>query len=522
MLRRRASDARDEGTQPPEPRGLDLPHGRIGAQISAPLSEDEPQTPSISGGRLLAAATSMASPDGFPPLFSEFSGSMVTTTLQERFAVATGASRKPSSSRTGSHVSRTSPKQSPARTLSKTRSGSQATGAAVFPTLSWDKSSASASKITLSHDRLWASAPAVSLSSVSGYSPLDLAAGQAGNLTHPASRPAPHSLGLSIEGNDVGYVATVRFGSKDKTFRLLIDSGSADTWIPGGACKGCGAGHARLAKNDSDTLRHFPSRSVNVRYGTGQMSGSVASDSLTISGMSVQNFTFALANQTSTEFSDPSVPFDGLMGLAKHELCTYGGYTPIDVLHSSGLVAAPVMGYRLGRIADGKAKNDGLVSFGGVDGSAIKGSLVEVPNVSKSGFWEAQLDKITLNGTDLSLDGRTAILDTGTSLMILPTSDAQAYHDAIPGSQPDGQGGWTIPCTTSASLALTVGGTSFAIDPRDLTWLPVDKNNLRGRCVSAISGGGSNKQWLVGATFLKNVYLATNAKKDTIGLASLA
>ena len=71
------------------------------------------------------------------------------------------------------------------------------------------------------------------------------------------------------------------------------------------------------------------------------------------------------------------------------------------------------MGYALGRVADGV--NEGTVTFGGINLAQIDGGLVEVPNVSQVGFWEGAIDDTTVNGQSLGLQGRTAILDTGTS-----------------------------------------------------------------------------------------------------------
>ncbi len=114
-------------------------------------------------------------------------------------------------------------------------------------------------------------------------------------------------------------------------------------------------------------------------------------------------------------------------------------------------------------------------------------------------------------------------MDTGTTLIVAPQNDADAVHAQIPGAQSDGQGGYTIPCTTTKQVAFTFGGVVFPIDTRDMLFLPVDPNNLLGDCVSAISAGnvGQQNEWLVGATFLKNAYFATNTKANKIGLAHL-
>lgn len=109
------------------------------------------------------------------------------------------------------------------------------------------------------------------------------------------------------------------------------------------------------------------------------------------------------------------------------------------------------------------------------------------------------MSKVTVNGQDSGLTGRTAILDTGTTLIVAPYPDAMLVHGLIPGAKPDGQGGYTIPCTTNASVALTFGDTSFGIDPRDIIIAPVDVDDLRGDCVSGISSGsvGGATEWLV-------------------------
>ena len=56
----------------------------------------------------------------------------------------------------------------------------------------------------------------------------------------------------------------------------------------------------------------------------------------------------------------------------------------------------------------------------------------------------------------------------------------------------DGQGGFNIPCNTTTQVALTFGGKSFAIDPRDMLAMPLS-NDPAGLCMSSIGGGLSDK-----------------------------
>jgi hypothetical protein len=87
----------------------------------------------------------------------------------------------------------------------------------------------------------------------------------------------------------------------------------------------------------------------------------------------------------------------------------------------------------------------------------------------------------------------------GTTLIIAPSSDALAVHAAIPGAQADGQGGFTVPCNTKASVALTFGKRAFKINPVDIAFQPLDPNDPNGDCVSGIGAGnvGGAQEWLV-------------------------
>ncbi|BGP20673.1 hypothetical protein JCM10213v2_008836 [Rhodosporidiobolus nylandii] len=356
-----------------------------------------------------------------------------------------------------------------------------------------------------------------------GFSEINFAAAMNNTITPPENVTAANSIGLAIEANDVGYFAEVQLGSNNRTFKVLMDSGSADFWIPSAACNDCG-NHTSLGPFTSTS---FVDSGIpwSVTYGTGDVAGTTVTDDAVLAGLPIKALQFGAVTHESNDFSDPSVPFDGLMGLARSSLASQSIPTPIERMASDGLVLSAQMGYKLGRVADGEGKNDGEVTFGGVDGSKYTGEITQVENVNTQGFWEAPLTLVTVDNTTLftAAAGRTAILDTGTTLMIAPRADAEAIHAAIPGARPDGQGGFTLPCTTTAVLSLSFGGVAFPIQPRDLTFLPLS-DNLNGDCVSSISSGdvGGQGEWLVGAAFLKNVYFATDVGSNMIGLAHLA
>lgn len=342
----------------------------------------------------------------------------------------------------------------------------------------------------------------------------------------PAAKPTlPQTLGLAIEGNNIGYIATIQLGSKKTDFKMLIDSGSADTWVASTKCTDCGKSQQRLGPNDSSSLK-TSSKKWDITYGTGDAQGVIATDTMLVAGMKLPKFSFALATSESDDFS--SAPFDGLMGLAQSKLANSGEPTPIDALFDAKKVQAPVMGYNLGDVKTSKSKRDqqdGQVTFGGVDSSRFNGTLVEIDNVSKQGFYEIPIEGVSVNGKSIKKlsSGRTSILDTGTSLMVAPEADAKAVHAKIPGAKSDGNGGFTLPCDTTAILSFKFGGQEWPLLARDLIFEKLEGDSTGKTCVSTLGAGsvGQKNEWLIGAVALKRLYYATNAKANVIGLGKL-
>jgi len=371
-----------------------------------------------------------------------------------------------------------------------------------------------------------ASAATGAASTAEGFPEIDLEAQNNGGLTNANTPTTSNTLGLNIEANDVGYIATVQMGTPAQDFKLLMDTGSADMWVGSESCttqgttQGCG-NHTFLGTNSSSSFAEI-GQQFQVTYGTGEVQGVTCNDNVNIAGLALNNHTFGVANVESTDFSADTVPFDGLMGLAQSGLSEEGVSTPPESLAAGGLIEQAIASFKISRLAD--QLNDGEVTFGGLDTSKFdQASLVTVANVNAQGFWEAAMDAVTADGQDLGLQNRSAILDTGTTLIVAPQTDADAVHAAIPGAQSDGQGGYTIPCTSNTSIALAFGGSQFAIDPVDMLFTPVDPANLTGDCVSGISAGEIDgaTTWLVGDVFLKNVYLSVNQNTNQISLAKL-
>ncbi|TFY69991.1 hypothetical protein EVJ58_g71, partial [Rhodofomes roseus] len=289
-------------------------------------------------------------------------------------------------------------------------------GAAANGTASAANATATSSTAAAGNASSSASAATGADSTAAGFPEIDLEAQANGGLTAANTPTTANTLGLNIEANDVGYIATVQVGTPAQDFKFLMDTGSADMWVGSEDCttqgttQGCG-NHTFLGTNSSSSFAQI-GKQFQVTYGTGQVQGVTCSDNVNIAGLALNNHTFGVANVESTDFSADTVPFDGLMGLAQSTLSEEGANTPPESLAQNGLIEQAITSFKISRLAD--QLNDGEVTFGGLDTAKFdQASLVTVDNVSQEGFWEGAMDAVTADGQDLGLQNRSAILDTG-------------------------------------------------------------------------------------------------------------
>ncbi|KAF8150777.1 aspartic peptidase domain-containing protein [Crassisporium funariophilum] len=342
----------------------------------------------------------------------------------------------------------------------------------------------------------------------------------------PPSR-VPTTVKLDIESNDIGYMCTVQIGTPPKPFRLLVDSGSGDLWVGGEGCQSndggdCGP-HALLGPKSSTTFRGSKEEWA-IGYVSGSVAGFLVRDDINIGGLMLKSHTFGAAMNESKDFTPADIPFDGLLGLATSIISQQRVPTFLDSLYASHLISAPIASYKIPRLADGK--DDGELTLGAMNPRHFDSrSLVTVPNVNKFGYWGVAVDAVKVGHKDMGWANITVVVDTGTTLIIAPKPAVDEIHSHIPGSKFDG-GGWTVPCTLTTIISLTIGGQKFSIDPRDIAFYPVDPENPKGDCMSGIGIGGVgpfylDNEWLVGDVFLKNVYFSTDEAKNQVSIAKL-
>ncbi|EXJ59112.1 hypothetical protein A1O7_06543 [Cladophialophora yegresii CBS 114405] len=320
----------------------------------------------------------------------------------------------------------------------------------------------------------------------------------------------PNAMAINQDGNDYTYFSTMKFGSKGQEMYMLIDSGSANTWVMGSDCGSYACQtHNTFGSEDSSTLK-TTTQTWSMTYGTGEVDGVVATDTVQLANYTV-SMDFGLASTASDDFNN--YPMDGILGIGRATSSALDSPTIMQVLSNQGHLAENILGIHLQRSSDGA--KDGQITFGGVDSSKFAGKLSYAKTIN-SDSWQISADDAGVDGKAVGFQGKTAIIDTGTSYILMPPADADALHELIPGSSHNGER-YVVPCSSSANVYFTISGVKYSVSPKDY----VGKQSGSG-CQSNIIGHQpfGPDDWILGDVFLKNVYTVLDFDQAQIGFGT--
>jgi saccharopepsin len=121
----------------------------------------------------------------------------------------------------------------------------------------------------------------------------------------------------------VADYAEVQLGTPPQSFKVVLDTGSSNLWVPSSQCTSIACFlHAKYDSSASSTYQKNGS-SFEIRYGSGALSGFISSETLNFAGLKIKDQLFAEATE------EPGLAFafgrfDGILGM---------GYDTISVNH---------------------------------------------------------------------------------------------------------------------------------------------------------------------------------------------
>lgn len=308
------------------------------------------------------------------------------------------------------------------------------------------------------------------------------------------------------------YYSDITVGTPPQSFKVVLDTGSSNLWVPSQSCGSIACYlHAKYDSSASSTYKKNGTE-FEITYGSGSLSGFVSNDVIQIGDIKIKNQDFAEATK------EPGLAFafgrfDGILGLGFDRLSVNKIVPPFYQMIDQKLIDEPVFAFYL---ADQDDESEAV--FGGINKDHIDGKIIEIP-LRRKAYWEVDFDAIALGDEVGELENTGVILDTGTSLNVLPTQLAEMLNAQI-GAKKGFNGQYTIDCDKRKSLpdvTFTLTGHNFSITAYDYIL------EASGTCISTFMGMDieppAGPLAILGDAFLRRYYSIYDLGKGTVGLA---
>ncbi|KAG2123281.1 Asp-domain-containing protein [Suillus clintonianus] len=303
------------------------------------------------------------------------------------------------------------------------------------------------------------------------------------------------------------HYVEIELGTPPQMFKVILDTGSSDFWVTSSkyesdSCKPPSLIHLKYNSSASSTYKANGAR-FSSGYETGSVKGIISQDDLRIENLAVSGQNFGEVTGGSRATIDTYTSFGGVLGLGykthSHKHVVPPFYNMVD----GGL--KPVFSFRFGR----SEVDAGEVTFGGIDPLAYTGGIAYVP-LSSTGNWEVKLQKVTFGDTILDFKSKRtgAAIDTGTSLIALPTKIAEKFNTKIGATRRENSTLHFVDCTKISSLpelTFYFNGKPYALKGSD--YVVVESQD---RCISPFIGADihaiGRSLWILGELFLRRYY----------------
>ena len=192
-----------------------------------------------------------------------------------------------------------------------------------------------------------------------------------------------------------------------------------------------------------------------------------------------------LAQSISVQFQQ-DVDNDGIFGLGFSNINTV---TPTQQKtffdNVKGTLALPLFTANLLK------GTPGSYDFGFIDSSKHTGNVTYVSVDSANGFWGVISKGFAVGSGNFTFSPFRSIVDTGTTLLLLPVALVSAYYASVSGARYDSyQGGYTFPCSTFLP-SFTLGFEEYrAVVPGSyINYAPLE-DGTDGECLIPLQFGG--------------------------------
>ncbi|KAF7342253.1 Acid protease [Mycena venus] len=329
---------------------------------------------------------------------------------------------------------------------------------------------------------------------------------------------------LTDELDGLMWVGKISIGTPPQHFVIDFDTGSADLWVPSTLClpKQTCVSKSKFNAAASSTVKHKPGV-FSIRYGDGsEVVGNIVTLKVSrtpflLRGVTATNQYFSPVNLLSSILE--TRPFDGILGLAFPAISNFPPpSTPFfNTAFRKGTLHKNLFGFYL-------ASRGSELFLGGADTTKYKGAIEYHAVDPATGFWQIKGARAKV-GSTVAVSGFETIIDSGTTIMYGPPAAVAKLYAKVPGSAvfDKARGLYSFPCATPPKIAFNWGGKDWPISAAHINLGMTAQGSKQ--CVGALAGldlGLGSNVWLLGDSFMQNVYSVFDFGRNEVGFASLA
>ncbi|TFK89785.1 acid protease [Polyporus arcularius HHB13444] len=334
------------------------------------------------------------------------------------------------------------------------------------------------------------------------------------DFTSNLSNQKRQAESLTNEANDQYWAGSINIGNPGASFLVNFDTGSADLWVPSTNCTDSACAKKQKYSSSASSSGVPTSSSFTIQYGDGStVAGPVWTENVVAAGVKVAAQYFSPVSSLSPMFGNEKA--DGILGLAFPAISNMHKTPFLLAAKNQGTIKSALFGFKL-------AKSGSELYLGGTNPSLYTGDIEYHSVTGKAGYWQIGGGKLNA-GNSLVASGLTTIIDSGTTLIYGPPDQVDALYKNVPGAAPytSMPGFYSFPCASIPSnIAFNWGGKNWTISAANMN---AGKVSLT-QCIGTIAGkdlGLGKSTWLVGDSFMKNVYTAFSFDKNSVGFATL-
>ncbi|KAF8189112.1 acid protease [Mycena galopus ATCC 62051] len=321
---------------------------------------------------------------------------------------------------------------------------------------------------------------------------------------------------LTDEDDDEEWAGPISVGTPAQKFVIDFDTGSSDLWMPSSSCTSSTCSSKSKYKAASSSTSVKKTGTFSIEYGDGStVSGPIYSDTVKVAGITATKQFFSPVTTLSSSFADD--PADGILGLAFPAISNLNANPFFVNADSEGAVEANQFGFFL-------ASSGSELYLGGTNDQLYTGDIEFNAVDSSGGFWQATGAAAKVGSTSV-VSGIDTIIDSGTTIMYGPPADVKKIFAKVSGSKlfDSTNGYYSYPCATPPTISFNWGGEDWAISADNLNLGQTETGS--SDCVSALAAqdlGLGDNVFLLGDSFMKNVYTVFDFDQEAVGFAELA